>query len=201
MLLSVDDPYLDAGLRGHIVKLAKRNVHKLSAYDMEDLIQEGYLCFSLVKARYVGKRPKRRPDGTYRRSLPAKRPDATAKKHFMRLFQRTFHNRIVTLGRKQSKLRELLLNDLIPPEQSEISAWDQLLPAEEEQATVLQLLRGAPQEIKQLFALMVDDVIRPYRRSPQRRGPRETTNQYYCRILGLPSGRDLTAEVQRYFVG
>jgi hypothetical protein len=202
MAVVAGDPYLDAGVRGHIVRLAQANKYKLAGWDVEDLIQEGYLCYALVKTRYVGARPKRRPDGTLRRSLPPKRPDQIAKRHFMRLFQRTFNNRISTLVRKQSRLKELLLNDLISAERTEESAWDQIMQPEDEQATMLTLLRSAPTEIRQLFALMVDDATRPMRRFGKRRRPaRETTNEYYCRLLGLPRGTDLTGLVQKYFVG
>jgi hypothetical protein len=195
----MNDPYLDAGIHGHIVRLAKENVWRLAGYDIEDLIQEGYLCYAVVRHRYVGRRPKRRPDGRMRRSLPPKRPDAIAQRHFMRLFQRTFLNRITTLARRQSKLKELLLNDLLKDNQTEEQAWEALLPPVEEAATVLSLLRAAPAEIKQLFALMVDDVVRPYRRFGK--GRRETNNEYYCRLLGLPRGYDIGGLVEKHFLG
>jgi hypothetical protein len=195
------DPYLDAGVRGHIVRVSRENVHRLAGYDMDDLIQEGYLCYTIVHKRYVGRRPTKKPDGTYHRSLPPRRPDDVARRHFMRLLQRTFNNRIATLARKQSAFKERLLNDLIERPELEERAWDQLLPPEEEVASVTGLLRAAPMEIKQLFALMVDEVTRPYRRFGKRRhAKRETNNQYYSRLLGLPRTLDVSALVENYFL-
>lgn len=59
-------------------------------------------------------------------------------------------------------------------------------------------------EIKQLFALLVDDAVRlsGYRRYGKRRmRPRETNNRYWCRMLGLPYGTDLSGQVENYFLG
>lgn len=198
------DPYLDAGVRGHIVRLANLHVRRLRGWDVEDLIQEGYLCYTIVKTRYVGCRPKRKPDGTFRRALPPKRPDQIARKHFMRLLQRTYLNRISTLARRQSRATELLMNDLVAvmPEVPEAASWDRLIPPEDETATTMILLRSAPEEIRQLFKIMVDDVTRPMRRFGKRNRPaRETTNDYYCRLLKLPRGFDMVGLVQKHFVG
>lgn len=194
------DPYLDAGIRGHIVRVARENVHRVAGCDTEDLIQEGYLCFAIVHKRYVGRRPKQKADGSFHRGLPLK-PDGVARRHFMRLFQRTFHNRLATLAKRQSAFQELLLNDLIREDVSEQSAWDKLIPPEDEVSTVTDLLRAAPREIKMLFALMIDDVVRPYREiGSWRRGlVRETNKQYYGRLLGI-YGVDLESLVENYFL-
>lgn len=204
------DPYLDAGVRGFIVRTAKENVWRLRGYDVRDLIQEGYLCFVLVRRRYVGKTIEKREGRCYRR-LPEFNPGPGHRRHFMRLLQTTFKNRIHSLARKNDGIEEVLVNDLRfstgPSGQSAHlineeydRVWDRIIPPQEEEMSVLALLRGAPAEIKQLLALMVDDVVRPMRRSRRRGGLRETTNQYYARLLGLPRGQDLSGWVESYFL-
>lgn len=202
-MLASGDPYFDAGVRGHIVNLAQRNAHRLAGYEIDDLVQEGYLCYLLVKNRYVGKRGKRMADGRRRRYLPPKRPDAIARRHFMKLLQRTITNRFHSIAKRQSRSTEVVAADLIAPDQPEVRFWETLFPAEPEQATAAALLQTAPDPIQQLFRFMVEELVAPpYRRfGLSRSAPRETTNQYYSRHLNLPYGFDLVGMVQKHFVG
>lgn len=93
-------------------------------------------------------------------------------------------------------------------------AWDAMLPSTQQDPSLLVLLRSLPAEMQQLVALLVGDgaealgfarsrferrvlpsgALRLHRRG--RRRLRETTNEHYCRLLGLdPARRDVRAEL------
>lgn len=199
-----EDPYLDAGVRGYIVRTARSNAYRIAGSDVEDLIQEGYVCYYRCRNCYVGVPPTVRADGRPRRNLPATNPDAAARRHFMSLFKTALRNRLATLATRQSAYNEVPITDIATDDESLTRTWESVLPCEEETATVAVLLASAPREIKQLFALLVDDALAlsGYRRYGKRRGlrKRETNNRYWCRVLGLPAGTDLSVAVEQHFL-
>lgn len=199
--MPVSDPYFDEGMRNYIARVSRNNLWRVAGADFLDLVQEGYLCYLTCLRRYVGRRPTRRPNGQLRRYLPPKRPDHTAQKHFMRLVQMTFRNRIATLAKRQSALKERSVWLFsATPEQSEWSIWEMLLPPEQEQATITCLLKKMPNELVALFGLLTQDIQEPYRRIKLgRRTIRETSDEHYSRLLGLPADTDLSGMVQAYF--
>ncbi len=199
----IEDPYLDAGIRGYIVTTARTNAKRIAGQDVADLVQEGYVVYYHCRARYVGRRPTRRADGRLRRAIPAKNPDAAARRHFMSLFKRALHNRLATMATRQSAYSELNITDLAPTDDLIAATWESVLPVEAEVATASVLLASAPREIKQLFALLIDDALRlsGYRRYGHGRlAKRDTNNRYWCRLLGLPIGTDLEAAVEQHFL-
>ncbi len=203
------DEYLDAGMRGCIVNMAKKHCYRIAGHDIDDLIQEGYYIYYKCRMRYVGQRPTRKPDGTLRRALPVRKPDKQARKHLMSLVKMSFRNHLITLAEKQPAAREALMCDMIRPDQIEENVWDQLMPPEQELATVTSLLQSAPKEIKQLLTLLVTDALEAtsyLRRGTKMRGgrpvsPRETNNEYYCRALGLPTSYNVEYALTRHFLG
>lgn len=201
-MMHVQDPYLDDGMRGWIYKMAVQNYGRIANYELDDLVQEGYECFLKCKRRYVGKRGLRKRDGTLCRYLPPDYPDRDARRHFHSLVQTAFNNRLSTLALKQPKGWELAISTIANPEGTVEQAWEKLMPSDEEQSSVTVLLKSAPSEIKQLFQLLVADAVEGYNRYGKgRRGHRETNNQYFCRMLGLPENRNIVEEVNRHFLG
>lgn len=83
---------LDPGLRGWLVNYSKRNFWRVpSCYDLDDLIQDGYLCYCVCNAKY--------------RHVKVQR-------HFMALVKVTFHNHITDLANERTRLGEVL----VPPD-------------------------------------------------------------------------------------
>lgn len=205
-----EDGYLDAGMRGWIFRTAVENVYKIAGYRVEDLVQDGYMCFYKCRNRYVGVRGLRKRDGTPCRYLP-KRPDKEARKHFQALVKTAFGNHISTLATRHPASSERLMVDMVHPLQTEEQVWDTLMPPEQEVASVSALLEAAPGEIKRLFALLVDDALEfaGYRRRVgeledsgryRLKWRRETNNEYFCRLLKLPSNYDIVGQVENYFL-
>lgn len=194
--MPVRDPYLDEGMRGWIISTAKKNYWRVAAYyDLDDLIQDGYLCYAKCHARYTHLTVKRHP----------LKDD---KRRFMALVQAAFTNHITTLAWKRSRLPEqnfsATAHVLGVPDEGAL--LEDLLSPQQEQATVSLLLSTAPKEIKRLFELLVEDAVSlggylRMRRQGQRSRQRETNNEYFCRLLGLnPAEIDLIGLVDRHFL-
>lgn len=189
---TLDDPYLDAGVRGWIHNTAHKNYRRIAGFDKEDLIQEGYLCFYKCKESMYPWLRKRFPSHEDRRT-------------FMGYFQRTFSNRIFDLAKRQSPFTERLALDMVKevPDREGLTIWDDIIPFhQDEEQTAATMLATASREIKQLLALLVDDAMRfsQYRRyGNHKRARRETNNRYFCRLLGLPPDRDIVGEVKAHF--
>ena len=208
------DPYLDRAMRGWIVNISKRNYGRVANFEIEDLIQEGYLCYYKCRARYVGKPGLKKRDGTPCRFLPETDPDRQALRHFQSLVCTTFNNALSTLALKQPKGWEIAISTLATPDQSSEQAWEAVLPPDAEVATAAALLASAPKEIKQLFQILINDALELVggrrvvgndewfvEEAPKRRGrKRETTNERYCRLLGLPSSYNVAFALERHFL-
>lgn len=220
--MSHHDPYLDQAMRLWIRKTARTHYWKIAGFDVDDLVQEGYICYYRCWNRYVGNRTNvwhgataetstdHKP-GVNHRYLPVSNPDKAARRHFASLVQRAFMNRIYDLAKRQSSMREVPLVDLTPVDLTQSDYLESIMPGGSEVATVGELIRSAPSEIKQLFDLLISDAgsLPPSREASSRVGrvrprlrgsrTRETNNQYFCRVLGLREGYDLDAALREHF--
>ena len=165
------DLFLDAGMRGFIVNKARKEFWRVNAwYDFDDLVQDGYLCYAKCRARY--------------------RNTVTDKPHFMALVQTAFHNHIMTLaGKHRLAKKESALSSLTSETRDEAAVLHSSpFASTSEMASLSLLISQAPAEFKQLIQLLVGDGAEAlgFKRKAARRGKgvRETTNEYYCRLLG-----------------
>lgn len=198
------DVYLDAGMRGWIANTARKNFWRVAHwYELDDLIQDGYICFAKCRARYVGKRNMVNSRGERCRYLPERNPDKTARQHFAALVKITYHNHITDLAKSRMRLEDHAVSQLCTPEQSAEEYLDTQLPPEPEAATLAVLLAGAPAEVAELLRVLAADgldLLRFQRRRVGRRLLRETSNEFYCRLLGKdPNTVDVLAQVRAYF--
>lgn len=84
---------MDDGVRQWVARTARANLWRVqNHYDVDDLIQEGYLCYLNVRRRY---------------------PDVHNPAHIMRLTQITFTNRIHDLARRKGVEREVMITESI----------------------------------------------------------------------------------------
>lgn len=210
--MRTNDPYLDDGMLKWIQRTAWANHRRIANFSYEDLVQEGYVAFYKCKDRYVGKQGLVGRDGvTPGRYLPPENPDKVSIRHFQALVKTTFFNNIRTLAWKQPSGWEFNVTSLLrEPHRSESEVWDKVLPLYDEEASATVLLRRAPEEIKQLLQLLVDDamaLVKPFSGQPRRTRRerlfrrRETTNERFCRLLKLPENRDIVGETTEYFCG
>lgn len=195
------DPYFDEGMHKWIMKTASSNLGRIANFSLEDLIQEGLCCYWKCRNTYVGK-IKYNKRGELCRFLPETNPDKTARKHLFCLVQTSFHNRLATLAYKQPSGWEMTISSLFSVEAVIEEAWEKIVPPAEEELSIGMLIKQAPSEFKQLFDLLISDAMdigyRRYGRGKKAR--RETTNQRFCRLLGITESRDLSGELESYFM-
>jgi len=84
---------MDDGVRKWIARTARKNFWRVhSFYELDDLIQDGYICYLRVRAKY---------------------PSATKPAHIMRLTQITFLNYIQDLARRRTTERRVLMTEAL----------------------------------------------------------------------------------------
>ena len=214
------DPYLDAGMRGFIKNNARKEFWRVASwYEFEDLVQDGYLCYYKCRSKY-------------RDLTVKNHPSKGDRKHMMALVRTTFSRHVHDLSKKCSINTEIPVSQwgiaVRWPSKSvsrqrkmedanKIDVWDLISEPVEEEVTFSMMLSSAPVELKQLMQILVGDGAellgfkrsRLYKEpvgdgSPRetRRKIRETTNQYYCRLLNLdPDDCDLVGMMRDYFSG
>jgi len=196
------DPLMDNGIRGWMVSYAHRNLWRVASfYQLEDLIQDGYVKFAELRRSY---------------------PDITDARHVMGLFKRMYSNHIndlsnqrtpemTMLNKDKTKTRvrvlELAVSQVLGADQSEERFYENvpLTAMEPELGTIMQKIASAPAELGELMRIFMTDIgqrqiNRPCRRD--RRGLRESTNEKLCRAISAdPKKVDLAAMFKAHFMG
>lgn len=173
---------IDDGVRGWIFKTATKNYWRLAGwYDLEDLIQDGFMHFYRIRERYA---------------------DVKDPPHLMSLFKRCYENHITDLANRRTRTPELLFIDLAPPDSPEYDALDYLGGIEEEIGPLLVLLRQAPSEVREVFELFLTDSGLSKLSGPTLRfdGLRETFNEKLCRLLRKDPDHCNVLDVVRSFL-
>lgn len=212
--ISASDPYLDAGMEGFIRNLASKEYWRVADWygrdrdcGLSDLIQDGYLCYVRCRKRYV----------EVLGALPAS-PGPDHVRVMQKLVRTTFerHIRFVLAG-KMRWGHEEPISQLAP--QSSSASWEDFIPAQSGDASLVDLLLSMPSELRQLVAILVGDGAESlgFERSRlercvlpsgsvrlRRRGNRrlrETTNEYFCRLLGCDPSSDVRGHLQSLLRG
>lgn len=205
------DPYLDDGMVGFIEKFARKNHWRVASWlDLDDLIQEGWMCYYAVRRhpKYASLNDKAEPTPDDVRQVAA-------------MVRTTLVRRMHTLANSLNAVPEsalsadgsVLIEDVAPPQECANG--------------VAALLAGAPREVVELAQIFAGDVVRAagyvrdavgrrettteHRRRLRadgdgfererrgRLGRRETTNEMYCRLLGRdPREEDVRGLVLNY---
>lgn len=219
------DPFLDDGVRGFIRKTALKEYWKMASWmNLEDLIQDGYFVY--YKCRNKFRVPERHEREAKYHSQDRDLTLKEQKRLFMAFFSRAFYNHITTLANKRMGVEnsdhasiEVSISQLTPTgEEGDGDPWNSIAAAHQPaDASLSILLRTLPAEIQQLITILAGDgaealgmlcsrlerktlpdgSIRVVR---HRRRRRETTNEYYCRLLGLdPRNHDVAGQVRALF--
>ncbi|HKX35866.1 MAG TPA: hypothetical protein VJM79_04265 [Rhizorhapis sp.] len=170
------DPYFDKGLRGWIVKTARKHYWRVAAYhDLEDLIQEGMMAYAICRQRY---QPKIKDSD----QTPAKK-----RRHFMALVQVVFMQRITDMANSRTRGEDVSISQ-IAAEGKELVALEYLAGAVDGDQELYAALATAPAEIRAFLNMFDDpqavaDLEKPLRL--RKDGTRETTNERIGTILGV----------------
>lgn len=181
---------MDDGARGWLIKTANANFWRVSKwYELDDLIQDGYLCYYKVKSKY---------------------PTATDAPHQMALFKVTYINFIHDLATSRTRaVVEVLDTDL--GGQGDDGPEGSILANTIEcplggLAEFAAFASKAPQRVREVLKLFASNDGFPALRSAYRHRRvagshlvRETTNERLCRILGYDSNAvNLIAELRAF---
>lgn len=210
------DPYLDAGMRGFIHKTALKNHWRVQEwYELDDLVQDGFLCYAKCKQAYPELSGKTAPTQDERR-------------HFMALVRTAFIHHITNLSNKRTQLPELSVSRAVDKgwlprsedgEEPLHDVWDMVAGTQTmEQGSLAALLRSAPAEVRETLRLLTEDakglLHRPMRKRVDNRVtlfrggphgtceylPRETTNEMCCRLLGYDAKKvNVVSQLKEYF--
>jgi hypothetical protein len=186
------DPFMDQGLHSWIIKTAKKHYWRVASWmDMDDLIQDGFLCYARTRARY----PKL--------VEPPLRPGQRAK--FMSMFKRIYLNELHdkandrTRGVSEVGLLDVRRSDSVTPDELYLEA---LLGEQPEEGTLAVLIAQAPPEVRDFLAgLETEEGQRAFRARARRRSThKQTLNERFCYIAGCdPRQIDLPAAIQDAF--
>ena len=172
--------HLDEGAVAWTYKIARKNMWRVcSWYDLDDLVQDGYLHFFRVARKYDNVRS------------PA---------HIMSLFKVTYTNHIHDLSKKRTKeLPELLVCDLINTDEDEAPFWESLLGVDHEFATTFTAIVRASLPVCELLRNIASQRGIKTLRSRCRvlgDGTRETINTKLCRIARCDPQYDLVGALK-----
>lgn len=187
---------IDKSAQLWLFKTAHKNYWRVQSwYDLDDLIQDGYMTWCMVADRYadsVRERCKDQPEN--------QRHDAMVEV-MMSLFRRSYTNHIHDLASRRSRTLEVAVSDLDPVEQSHAQVFENTTPAYNaaREAEVVDL---APDGIREVLQLYNNDPASPKisaRFRVRRDGSRETLNERFCRLSGCdPDKCNLVNSVYQY---
>lgn len=198
------DVYFDTILRSWIASYARSQRWRIAGwYSVSDLIQDGYICYCKCRDAYtLGE-----PDPTAIHDLNTSNPDKSQRRHFMALVQRAFINHIHTLSSRYMVNREEPID--CPASMDSVTMLEELVPPQLEETSVLMALASAPVEISDAIGKLISDGVEgeAYLRTRLRRqfvvtkhasggvstsirvvrgrrALRETSTEYFARVLG-----------------
>lgn len=178
--MSKGDVYLDNVLCGWIVNTASKEFWRmLDQYPFDDLVQDGYLAYAKCWHHY-------------REIFDVPNPTKEQRKWFMALVQRAYYNHITTLANKFSRgVKETAMSQI--ETESESSTWDSMLPPVLPDAALICALVQLPAELNDALTKLVRDGVdsgaylrKRIKGARNRRTVRETTEEYWTRVLGQP---------------
>lgn len=177
--------YLDEGLRRWIITTARNNHWRVAKwYDLEDLVQDGFLCYSKCADHYKRLGRKRKPSKNDRRN-------------FMALVKRTFENHIHDLASDRTVTAEDIVTNLRRADEEPTTCFERLAKPEPAIAEFVVMLNKAPKELLQLIAILVDDTEQGLQFANLRL---RRCHMLVCHRLGLdPKGVDNLDLVRHYF--
>jgi len=173
---------LDRSAKLWIAKIARAQMWRVltPSYDLDDLIQDGYMKWYHVVDKY---------------------PDVNNRRHIMGLFQVAFLNHIQMKATQRTKQASLNLTF------DEITMSE--IMRDEELATMQVLCAQAPEQIQKVLKLLSSEngckKLRSLHRrhSKSRKNPnhtiRETFNEKLCRLCGIEAGTDIAGLISSHF--
>jgi hypothetical protein len=172
-------PIPDRGARLWIANTARKNFWRVAAwYELSDLIQDGYMCYYLVRKKY---------------------PQAIDREHIMSLLRSTFVNHITDLANKTTRLAEVPDSPQVGDQSEQFSTIDNFVC---EFSELTEMIADAPVVVGEAIKALIANPA-AFQEAPIRLDrTRETNNARICRLLGLdPKNFDLPKMIYDYLKG
>ena len=179
------EPQWDGPISGYAHNFCAQNHWRVASFmDYDDMIQEAYIKYLHCARKY---------------------PRVVEPKHFMRLFQIALTNRFNTLSNFASRSGERVDNVAYvdPEDGTESSLIDNVIGEVKHGGDLAVLYSQMPQEARDCLMAMLSGNPEQFRtgriKSEVRRGlwKRETTNQFWCRIINADATKVNIPEVFR----
>jgi hypothetical protein len=183
------DVYLDVTMRGWIAKTAHKERWRMAHwYSYEDLKQDGYLCYAKCWNKY-------------RDIFDVPEPTDEQRRWFMSLVQRAYYNYIMTLA---SHFARAPKEGIFPQVENDDTTlgMESLLPGVMPDAPLICALMKLPKELTEVLDKILKDgidtgVYLRKRIRGSRVTVRETTAEYWERVLGRPGVPEQLADLIR----
>lgn len=177
--------FMDRGMKLWIVNYARKNVWRVPPWmDLDDIIAEGFLAYSICLSRYGHRVENRR--------------------HFQSLLMVVFTNQITDLANERTASPEIAISQIGGADTEELTIFERIVGGEQGDAELATLLATAPEEIKKFMRLMHDpEALEKLNRPLRYRcgGQRGTTRARIARMLGLDPALDIEAMLRRLIAG
>jgi hypothetical protein len=192
---------MDRGTRLWLLKTARKHFWRVvtPSYEMDDLIQDGFVCYERVIAMY-----ERRDYVSPRGNVTKGSPRVRKRSHIMRLFQVSFVNHINELSKRRTvNAIEVLAADLVPITVE--SEWDAFVTDDSDLMQLERLIAEAPRMLQPVLREIISETNGECFREPYRvfiDGQRETFNERLCKIAGLDCTKvDIATMLRSYLQG
>jgi hypothetical protein len=167
-------------IEGWTVNFVNKNIWRCGPdYDMEDLVQDAFLTYMMVRDRY---------------------PEVRTPQHFMALFKRCFGNHVHALANKRTKRSEQHLDEEERQKLKRLKAPDGDIDEKMLRLSLESLARPVKKLIEEMGVLNPDirtERVRSKQVLPNGSKVRETTNQFFCRLAGVdPADVDMVRMVE-----
>jgi hypothetical protein len=178
----IEHHYMDEGLERWLFATANRNYWRVAKwYDLDDLIQDGYLCYHKCLKKY----------GQLRRK---KRPQKDDRRNFMALVKRTYENHIHDLASRRTLQKERAVSQIHSLEDTADAWLERHGQVELAVCDLTVMIKQSPKEIQELLRLLTTEdtefLQTKVRRCHKRIG----------KIMGLdPKVVDIADMVRQYF--
>ena len=171
-------PEWKGAIEGWCVTFIQKNLWRvLPEHDFDDLYQDAYFYFLECCRRY----------GT-----------VTEAAHFMALMKRCLWIHVTDLANKRTQRAEVSFTRVVAESRVDLMEVADPRPSTLLSSDLEMQISEAPPEVQQLIrAALESEKGKKFRR---RRGSRETTNQYLCRLAGLDS-KTLRAKFEDWLAG
>lgn len=177
-----DHAYLDEGLRRWIYRTARQNHWRVASwYELDDLIQDGFMCYQKCAVKYA-------------RLLRKRKPQKSDRRNFMALVKVSYERHIHDLANKRRKQKEVAISSLLPKDKEySLDVVFERLGGTTEQTDFLLRLNELPPKVRNVLVEALQDVLKG--KQPKVKELNKRLNA----ALGSKNSVDMVSRIYKHF--